>query len=171
MVTSDGASRRADAIILATGFETTSFLAPMEIEGPAGLTLNEAWKDGVEAYLGVAVTGFPNLFMMYGPNTNLGHSSVLFMLECQAHYIVDCVRHMTKKRLKLLEVRRDVMARFNENLQRELDRTVWVETGPSWYKTADGRITTNWARSTARYWWRTRRMNPTDYDGVAWPSI
>ncbi|HEY7863692.1 MAG TPA: NAD(P)/FAD-dependent oxidoreductase, partial [Thermoanaerobaculia bacterium] len=99
VVTRGGRLHPADVLILATGFESTSFLAPMRIEGSGGQSLADAWKDGAEAYLGISVAGFPNLFLMYGPNTNLGHNSIVFMIECQTGYIVDCLRRMRESGL------------------------------------------------------------------------
>jgi len=159
----DGRERPADVLILATGFRSTEFLAPMRVEGPGGQTLDEAWKEGAEAYLGITVAGFPNFFMMYGPNTNLGHNSIIFMLECQTSYILDCLRKMVRHDLRSLEVRRDVMAAHNRQLQEELAGTAWAATDRSWYKNARGHITNNWSGTTLRYWWLTRHADLTDF--------
>ncbi len=166
VVTRDGVARRADVLILATGFETTSFLAPMRIEGAGGQSLDDAWKQGAEAYRGISVAGFPNLFLMYGPNTNLGHNSIIFMLECQTTYIIDCLRQMRERGLTAIDVRRSALRDFNAKLQRELAATVWTRTDHSWYKTKSGRITNNWSGSTLRYWWETRRADLRAYDSV-----
>ena len=157
IVTRDGRTLPADVIIVATGFESTSFLVPMKIEGLGGRALKDAWRDGAEAYLGMNVAGFPNFFMLYGPNTNLGHNSIIFMLECQVGYVLDCIRTLAGRDLAYIDVRPDVMRSYNERLQALLERTVWARTGKSWYKQADGRITNNWSSSTIAYWWRTRR--------------
>jgi cation diffusion facilitator CzcD-associated flavoprotein CzcO len=167
IVTQDGASRPVDVVILATGFESTSFLAPMEIQGLAGRSLRVDWERGAKAYLGISVAGFPNFFMLYGPNTNLGHNSIIFMLECQTGYIVRCIRAILERPLRYLDVRREVMDAYNARLRVELERTVWAATGKSWYKTEDGTITNNWSGSTLRYWWRTRRVAWRDYEEVA----
>ena len=159
IVTRDGRSVPADVIIFATGFESTAFLVPMRIEGLEGRVLEEVWKDGAEAYLGVSVAGFPNFFMLYGPNTNLGHNSIIFMIECQVRYIMDCLRALAERDLAWLDVRTDVMRSYNERLQAILARSVWAKVGKSWYKRADGRITNNWSGSTVEYWWRTRRAD------------
>lgn len=163
VVTRDGRSVRADVVIHATGFESTSFLAPMEIQGLGGRSLGDDWKDGARAYKGITVAGFPNLFLMYGPNTNLGHNSIIFMIECQATYILDCLRQMRARGLRVIDLRPQVMAAFDARTQRELQRTVWAVTGKSWYKNEDGRITNNWSGTTLRYWWSTRRANLSDY--------
>ncbi|MBI3770276.1 MAG: NAD(P)/FAD-dependent oxidoreductase [Deltaproteobacteria bacterium] len=159
IVTRDGRSFPVDVIIFATGFESTSFLAPMHVEGLGRRALDEAWKDGAEAYLGVAVAGFPNFFMLYGPNTNLGHNSILFMIECQVGYVLECIRALESRQLKCLDVRPEAMRTYNEQLRRILDATVWARTGKSWYKRADGRITNNWSGTTTEYWWRTRHID------------
>ena len=167
VVTRDGRTLPVDVVILATGFESTSFLAPMAIAGLDRRSLESEWKEGAQAYLGMSVAGFPNFFMMYGPNTNLGHNSIIFMIECQARYVVDCVEQLVARNLKYLDLRRDVMAAYNARLQEELGRTVWAATGKSWYKTEDGRITNNWSGTTTRYWWRTRRADLSCYHQVA----
>jgi cation diffusion facilitator CzcD-associated flavoprotein CzcO len=159
LVTCDGRVHPADVVILATGFESTAFLAPMAIEGLGGRALTDEWKEGARAYLGMTVAGFPNFFMMYGPNTNLGHNSIIFMIECQTRYIIDCVRQLFGRRVDSIDLRADVMESYNAKLQEELSRTVWSATGKSWYKTSDGKITNNWSGTTARYWWKTRRAD------------
>ena len=163
IVTRGGKHYSADTIIFATGFDTTSFLSPIEITGTGGVTLDEAWADGAEAYLGISVAGFPNLFLMYGPNTNLGHNSIIFMIECQTRYILDCLAHMSANGVRAMTVRSDVQQRYNAELRADLDNTVWARVAKSWYHHANGRITNNWPRSTPAYWWRTRRADPSDY--------
>jgi len=157
VVTRDGAVHPADVIVYGTGFETTSFLAPIEIEGQGGRKLHEVWRDGAEAYLGVCTSGFPNLFLLYGPNTNLGHNSILFMIEAQVRYVVECIEELRRSGRAWLEVRADAQERFNEEVQRALAGTVWATGCGSWYKTAAGRVTNNWKGFTLEYWWRMRR--------------
>ena len=164
LTTTDGATRDVDAILFATGFDTTSFLAPLEIEGRGGVKLREAWKDGAEAHLGITVAGFPNLFLLYGPNTNLGHNSILFMIESQVHYIVQCLRELDRRSAAWLEVRRPAMLRSNAELQQALAKTSWSAGCGSWYKTASGKITNNWKGFTTEYWWRTRRPDFADFE-------
>jgi cation diffusion facilitator CzcD-associated flavoprotein CzcO len=162
-VTADGRTRPVDAVILATGFETTGFLVPMRIEGRDGRVLEDVWKNGAEAYLGLTVAGFPNFFMLYGPNTNLGHNSIIFMLECQVGYIMACIEALRSRDLAWIDVRPEVMQRFNAALQSILERSVWARTDHSWYKRADGRITNNWSSSCVSYWWQTRRPDLRHY--------
>ena len=103
------------------------------------------------------MSGFPNFFMTYGPNTNLGHNSIIFMIECQTRYILQCIERLRKGDLAYLDLRSEVQAAFNEKIQAELQRTVWAETDHSWYKDEAGRITNNWSGTTTRYWWKTRK--------------
>jgi cation diffusion facilitator CzcD-associated flavoprotein CzcO len=157
IATRDGETRELDAIILATGFESTKFLAPMEIHGLEGRSLEKEWEEGAQAYLGLTVPGFPNFFMTYGPNTNLGHNSILFMIECQAGYILQCIERLRRGDIDLLDLRPEVMRTWGARIQAELGRTVWSQTDHSWYKNEAGRITNNWAGTTTRYWWQTRK--------------
>jgi cation diffusion facilitator CzcD-associated flavoprotein CzcO len=141
----------ADVIIYATGFHATDFLAPMAITGSGGRDLRDEWKGGAHAYLGVTVSGFPNLFMLYGPNTNLGHNSILVMIEAQVGYVIDAIRKLDARGARRLDVKRAVMDEYNRWLQRDLAKSVWAADKQSWYKLADGTITNNWPHSTIRY--------------------
>jgi cation diffusion facilitator CzcD-associated flavoprotein CzcO len=158
VVTKSGDEIAVDVVIFATGFESTEFLSPMEIQGMEARSLHEGWKEGAEAYLGITVSGFPNFLMMYGPNTNLGHNSIIFMIECQSRYIVGYIRSLFERNLRYLDLRREVMDSYNRQLQEELGRTAWAVTGRSWYKTEKGKITNNWSGTTLRYWWKTRKV-------------
>ncbi len=141
----------ADVIIYATGFHATDFLAPMSVTGAGGRDLRQEWQHGAHAYLGVTVSGFPNLFMLYGPNTNLGHNSILVMIEAQVGYVIDAIRQMDAAGVRRLDVKRPVMEEYNRWLQGDLARSVWAADEQSWYKLADGTITNNWPHSTIRY--------------------
>jgi cation diffusion facilitator CzcD-associated flavoprotein CzcO len=163
VVGADGREHPADVIIFATGFRTTEFISPMQITGLDDRTLAEEWKDGAEAYLGITVSGFPNFFMMYGPNTNLGHNSIIFMIECQTGYIIDCLRKLRASGGRWLDLRADVQRAYNDEIQRKLGERVWAKVGRSWYKNAAGRITNNWSGSTIEYWWKTRNADLSKY--------
>ena len=154
----------ADVIIYATGFQATDFLAPMIITGAGGRSLRDEWRAGARAYLGVTVSGFPNLFMLYGPNTNLGHNSILVMIEAQVGYIIDAIRQLAARHARRLDVKREVMDEYNRWLQRDLARSVWAADKQSWYKLADGTITNNWPHSTIRYRKLLRRADLAAYD-------
>ena len=160
-----------DVLVLATGFQTTEFLAPMELSGLAGRKLRDEWKGGARAYLGISVAGFPNFFMLYGPNTNLGHNSIIFMIECQARYIAACVAALRERQLAWLDLKREVLEAFDDRLREELAKTVWNDTDHSWYKDAAGRITNHWSGSTLRYWWSTRRPDLDAYQQVARSAV
>jgi cation diffusion facilitator CzcD-associated flavoprotein CzcO len=161
VVTGDGVEHPCDVLVFGTGFETTSFLAPLAITGENGLTLDEAWKDGAEAYLGVTVAGFPNLFLLYGPNTNLGHNSIILMIEAQVAYMVEALKTAAGRPLK---VKPAAQARFNTQLQKDLEATAWAGSCSSWYKTASGKITNNWSQDTATYMKVMRAPVMADYE-------
>lgn len=164
VVTASGERHRADVMVFATGFDTTDFLAPMEVVGRGGQRLRDAWAEGAEAYLGVTVAGFPNLFLMYGPNTNLGHNSILFMIECQTRYILDCLAKMRERGIAAIDLKPEVQARYNASIAAELEDTVWRAVDSSWYQTEAGRITNNWPGTTVRYWWQTREADLSRYE-------
>jgi cation diffusion facilitator CzcD-associated flavoprotein CzcO len=163
VVAEDGAERPADVIVLSTGFESTRFLAPMEIRGRGGMDLNQAWREGANAYLGMTVAGFPNLFVMYGPNTNLGSGSIIFQLESQMAYIADAVE-MLRRRGGLLSVRPEVQRAFASEMQSRLSTSVWQTGCNNWYVDEHGRNTNNWPGFTLEYRRRTRRLDPADYE-------
>jgi cation diffusion facilitator CzcD-associated flavoprotein CzcO len=165
--TGNGAVHEADVIVYATGFKATEFLAPMDVSGIGGRGLRDEWQHGAHAYLGVTVSGFPNLFMLYGPNTNLGHNSILVMIEAQVAYVVDVLRQMAKRGVKRLDVKRAVMDEYNHALQKDLAKSVWAANKASWYKLADGTITNNWPHSTIRYRRLLRRADLGAYE--TWP--
>lgn len=164
VITGDGQVFPVDAIILGTGFQATAPLPPGIILGRGGLDITERWSDGIEAYKGISVSGFPNLFILNGPNTGLGHNSVVFMLEAQIRYVMDALAIMAREGLDMLEVKAPVEARFNRRLQRRLARTVWASGCRSWYLDARGRNVTLWPGFTVEYWLRTRRVRLGDYE-------
>lgn len=167
LVTDDGAFHGVDAIILGTGFQATDLLAPMHITGRDGVVLRDAWRGGAQAYLGVSVAKFPNLFVLYGPNTNLGHSSIVFMLEAQIGYVMQAVRRLAAGDAAWLDVRAEVQDAFNAKLQQRIRATVWNQGCSSWYKTASGANPINWPGFTFEYRHRTRRLNESDYHFAA----
>lgn len=161
VVTADGRERPVDAVIYGTGFRTQDFVAPMNVRGPHGRDLNDAWRDGAEAYLGIVVSGFPNLFLLYGPNTNLGHSSIIYMLESQFAYITGCVRALS--RVRHIDVRPGTQDAFNREIQRRFRDTVWTSGCASWYLNEAGRVVNNWPGFTFAYRRATRRPDPRDF--------
>ncbi|MFZ5668728.1 MAG: flavin-containing monooxygenase [Pseudomonadota bacterium] len=149
--TTAGTRHACDVLIYGTGFVTTDFVSPVEVVGQGGRTLARAWADGAEAYLGVTVAGFPNFFMLYGPNTNLGHNSIIVMIEAQVGYVVEAMKALRARSAKALAVREEAYRRYNAQLQRDLEDTAWAGSCSSWYKTASGKITNNWSNDTATY--------------------
>lgn len=165
VVTADGRRHPVDAVILATGFQATRMLQSVPIRGRGGAELQRVWSgDDPRAYLGIMVPGFPNHFIMYGPNTNLGHGgSLIFQIECQARYITAAIGHMIKSGANELEVRQDVYEQYNGRLDALLDRTVWSSPGVnSWFKNSRGRVATNSPWRLVDYWRLTRKFNPAD---------
>ena len=158
---SEGVHHAADVIIYGTGFQATDFLTPIEISGRNSRRLNDVWRDGAEAYLGISVHGFPNLFMLYGPNTNLGHNSIIYMLESQFHYVLQCLERLKKN--PVLEVRDDVQSDFNQRIQQQIRETIWEKGCNSWYKTESGKNTANWPGFTFDYRRRTRHLKLQDF--------
>jgi len=166
VVTSAGLEIAVDTIIFGTGFHVTDVPIAACIIGASGETLRDAWAGGMEAYLGTAVAGFPNLFFLLGPNTGLGHTSVVLMAEWQAAYVAQAVVHMRRRGLAELEVRRPAQAVWNRQVQRRMRNTVWLAGGcSSWYLDSHGRNTTLWPDFTFRFRTAVRRFQPQDYDG------
>ena len=164
ITTADGCEHPFDVLVLATGFQAAETYAPFAIRGRGGQELNERWKDGAEAYLGTTVPGFPNLFTLAGPNTSLGHNSVVYMIESQFAYVLDAIQTLRTRALKSLEVQQPVADAYNRRVQRRLARSVWVTGGcASWYKTKQGKVTTLWPGFTFEFRWLTRRFDVESY--------
>lgn len=157
VVTNDGRERQVDAVIYGTGFRVTDFLSPMTVLGRGGRDLNDAWRNGIEGYMGMLVSGYPNFFMLLGPNSGLGHSSMIFMIESQVHYALEVIKGLTARGAKAFDVKPREQAAFNARVQERLSKTVWATGCRSWYLDANGRNTTVWPGITAEYWLRTRR--------------
>jgi 4-hydroxyacetophenone monooxygenase len=166
VITEDGALHEADVLIYGTGFQASKFLTPMKVTGRDGLDLHEHWKGDARAYLGVAVPGFPNLFCLYGPNTNIViNGSIIYFSECGVRYIVGCIEHLLRNRAGALEVKREVHDRFGEEVDAENRRMAWGWSDVnSWYKNDLGRVAQNWPFTLLEYWQRTLRPDPDDFD-------
>ena len=150
-----------DAIVLATGFETSRYLSGIDVIGTGGRSLHERWGDDPSAYLGVAVSGFPNFFMLYGPNTNQGGNSIVYILEAGARLVASAVGRLAR-RGGYLEVRPDVERRYNERLSADLERTIWTQCD-SYFRSPTGRIVTQWPHTELEYARRTWRLRPRDW--------
>jgi cation diffusion facilitator CzcD-associated flavoprotein CzcO len=169
--TRDGVLHEVDAIIHGTGFQVVDYLSAMQIVGAGGRELNHEWRAGVRNYLGINVSGFPNLFLLMGPNTGLGHNSMIFMIEAQAHYAVQAIREMRAHALAALDVKPAVEQAFGAELARKLRGTVWTSGCNSWYLAPDGEVLL-WPGFTFDYWRRTRRVDLANYQvrALAQPS-
>ncbi|MGH6996633.1 MAG: flavin-containing monooxygenase, partial [Phenylobacterium sp.] len=161
VVDASGRLHEADVVIYATGFETNSFLGETALTGLGGLSLAQAWKAGPEAHLGITVAGFPNLFMLYGPNTNLGHNSIIYMIEAQVAYVLQALAQG-----RPLAVRPEVMAAYNDKIQADLAHTQWAGACTSWYKTAEGKILNNWPATAQAYADAVARFDAESYEEV-----
>jgi cation diffusion facilitator CzcD-associated flavoprotein CzcO len=163
IVTKDGKERLVNALIFGTGFRATDLLTPVRIAGRNGADLNDAWRGGLEAYFGITITGYPNLFMLVGPNTGLGHNSIVFMIEAQVHYVMKCLKLLRRTGATAMDLRPEVQAAFNRDLQEQMKRTVWASGCKSWYLDANGKNTTLWPGFSFKYWLGTRKVTAEDY--------
>jgi cation diffusion facilitator CzcD-associated flavoprotein CzcO len=163
VVTAGGTVRPADVIIYGTGFQTLDFLAPMTVTGLGGRQLRESWREGAEAYLGITVAGFPNFFMLYGPNTNLGGNSIIYMLEGQIAYVLGALAALDEEGLDWIDVRPEVQDAFNAWVAAASRASVWESGCTSWYTTASGRNTNNWPVQTFLYRNRVRHFDLSKY--------
>jgi len=165
VVTADGMTRAADVIIYGTGFKAGEFLVPMTVSGLGGRLLQDCWRDGARAYLGITVSGFPNFFLLYGPNTNLGGNSIIYMLEGQIRYVMGALRSLDAEDLAWLDVRAAAQDAFVAWAQSASKRTVWESGCHNWYTTASGRNINNWPGHTFMYRYRVRRFDRPAYEG------
>jgi cation diffusion facilitator CzcD-associated flavoprotein CzcO len=165
IVTADGVERPVDTIILATGFRPTNPPIAHRLRSAHGQLLADVWNGSPQAYVGTVISGFPNLFLLYGPNLNLGHSSIVYMLESQIHYVLQAIALLRRADVKAVDVRPAVQHAYNEDIARRLSTTVWDVGGcASWYLDANGRNSTMWPDYTFRYRRRVDRFDVADYD-------
>lgn len=163
LVTEDGTEREVDLVVCATGYAAADYLGELDVSGEHGITLRQVWRDGAHAYLGMAVPDFPNFFMLYGPNTNVGSNSVIFILEAQARYIVRAVRHLRRRRKRYVAVRASALAEFVAKVDRWMVGTVWTTQCSNYFRAPNGRVVTQWPRSARTFWGMTRRFRPADF--------
>ena len=165
IVTGDGIERPIDVLIYGTGFRVTDLLLGIRITGRGGVEIHDAWKERISAYLGITVAGFPNFFLLLGPNTGLGHNSVVLMIEAQVRYVMSCLRMMKQRGQAVMEVREATQKGFTERIREKLAGTVWIAGGcRSWYqdqKTGESPVV--WPGSVIDYWRRTRSASAEDY--------
>src|SRR5918993_3244971 len=166
ITTVDGVSHDVDVIIYGTGFTASRFLTPMKVVGRGGVDLHEQWDGDARAYLGLLVPGFPNLFLLYGPNTNIViNGSIIYFSECEVHYLIGCLKMLLAGGHRALDVRPEVHDAYNVRIDEGNRNMVWgVSTVNTWYKNAKGRITQNWPFSLLDYWRETREPDPADFE-------
>ena len=160
-----GGRHDLDTLVFATGFETTGWNWSMDVQGQGGVHLGEAWRERPQAYLGITVHGFPNMFVLYGPNTNLGHNSITFMLERQVEYVVAALGNLGASNARGIMPKREVQESFNRKVQEQLGGTVWADPAcNSWYKNDAGVVTQNWSSHTRDYAAAVADFAPDDYE-------
>jgi cation diffusion facilitator CzcD-associated flavoprotein CzcO len=159
-----GRMRETDVIVLATGFASHGFVAPMKISGRGGRTLAEEWAEVPRAYLGMSVPGFPNLFLLYGPNTNGGTGSVIYTIEAGAHHVIGALEQLERQDAEQIEVRRETAERFDRELRAALRDTVWHTGCTSWYVDENGNDPSQWPWLWSSYRRRTARLDPAAYE-------
>lgn len=164
IVTEDGREHEVDAIICGTGFHATDPHLAQQVHGRDGLSLADSWEVGPRAYLGTTIAGFPNMFLLIGPNTGLGHNSMIYMIESQVNYILDCLKMMACKNVRIVEIQPKAQEAYNTEIQRRMKSTVWVSGCSSWYLHASGTNTTMWPGFTFEFRHRTRHFDPQHYD-------
>ena len=163
LVMQDGTERDVDVVVCATGYAAADYLGEIEVTGEGGVRLRDVWRDGAHAYLGMAVPGFPNFFMLYGPNTNVGSNSVIFVLEAQARYIVRALRYLRRRNKPYVAVRPAAMASFLAKIDQWMQGTVWTTRCSNYFRAPNGRVVTQWPRSARAFWAMTRRFRTADY--------
>jgi len=166
IVAADGMERPVDAIVMATGFKATDYLGGIDVVGTGGRRLHDDWAEVAHAYMGLTISGYPNFFMMYGPNTNQGGNSIIIILEAQAAYILSALRAMKWRRARAVDVRREVMDAYNRDLADALLGTVWHDGCQSYFKNANGKIATQLPQTSQWYAKRTKHFRMKEYERV-----
>lgn len=161
--TADGSTHPADVLVLATGFKTHGFVAPMEVFGAQGRSLAREWSELARAYFGLSVPGFPNMFLLYGPNTNGGTGSVIYTIEAGVQHVIEATRELERNRARTIEVRRDAAERFDRELRAALSTTVWHTGCTNWYIDENGNDPNQWPWTWSTYRRRTSRLAPGAY--------
>ncbi|MCW2994466.1 MAG: NAD(P)/FAD-dependent oxidoreductase, partial [Conexibacter sp.] len=161
----DGTLHEVDTIIFATGFYVTDIPLASIVTGTEGKRLSEVWHRSPQAYRGTAMPGFPNLFLLVGPNVGLGHNSIVFMIEAQITYVLGALDQMRSRGAGRVEVKPAALTAYNDRLQAKMGDTVWNTGGcASWYIDAEGKNTTIWPDFTFRFWKQTREFDAAAYE-------
>jgi 4-hydroxyacetophenone monooxygenase len=165
-VVAGGQQRDVDVIVYATGFHASEFLTPLRVRGRDGVDLHERWNGDARAYLGMTVPGFPNLFCMYGPNTNLvANGSIIYFSECEVQYILSAIRLLLERGANAVDCRPEVHDAYNVAVDEANARMAWgAATVNTWYRNANGRIAQNWPFTLLEFWQRTRELDVADYE-------
>lgn len=174
VITETGKHHAFDTLIYATGFKAANFLESLNVKGLSDHSLQERWQQGAYAYHGITVSGFPNFMLCYGPNTNIGHNSMIHVLESQFNYICDYISQLKLNDINYLDLKAEVESEYRATLQKRLSNTVWQQGGcHSWYQNAAGTNTNNWPGMTLSYRLKTRQININDYHQslLDWPII
>jgi cation diffusion facilitator CzcD-associated flavoprotein CzcO len=170
VVSADGVQREVDAVIYATGFHANDFMLPMEVIGRGGRLLREVWAGAPHAHFGITVPGFPSMFLVYGPNTNTSGGSIILYEEAQAAYIRQALEHVITRGAAAVEVRPEVEAASDRELQSRFEGTAWVQC-QSWYRErGDGRIVANWPGYMREYQEAVTHLDPSEYEFVYAPE-
>jgi cation diffusion facilitator CzcD-associated flavoprotein CzcO len=169
VVTADGRLHEVDCLIWATGFKTNDFMLPMRVNGREGRSLEDVWKDGAHAHLGMSVAGFPNMFVMYGPNTNTSGGSIIVYLEAQASYLRQALEQLSRRSAGAIEVRPEVEASSDREVQARFAGTAWLECD-SWYRNEHGRIVANWPGYMREYLKRTSTLDASEFHFAPLPD-
>ncbi len=164
VIAGDNSEHTLDTLVYSTGFKTNPFLAGLDITGKDGVMIKDHWQEGPKNYLGMTVDKFPNLFIMYGPNTNLGHNSIIVMSEAQATYIAQCVEGLAKNNWISLEVKKEVIDKYHKTTQDRLNNMIWTTVEDSWYKSANGNVPNNYPGRTMEYIRKTKKVNFDEYE-------
>lgn len=166
VVTKSGARREVDIIIAATGFQAQDALKGIKIHGLGNEELNDRWarQKGMQAYNGTTIAGFPNFFVLLGPNTATGHNSIIFAVECQANFMVKLLKPLANGRISAVVVKEEAEEKFNKQLHKKLSSTVWASHCTSFYKNEHGKITATWPGTMTSFWWSTIRPKWKDFD-------
>lgn len=171
VITADGAHHPLDVLVAATGFQVAEAGTSFDIIGADGVDLNTVWATGPQAYLGTVVSGFPNLFLMTGPNTGLGHNSMVYIIESQARFVMNALKELKAKRVAAFDVKPRAQAQFNDRLQAQIRGSVWNTGGcKSWYLSSDGSNRTLWPDFTFRLRAQLSQFDWSAFDPIAQPT-
>ena len=168
ITTKNGQAEAFDVIVYATGFQASNFLMPMDVFGRDGVELHDRWAGTARAYKGITIPGYPNLFTLYGPNTNIVvNGSTIFFAECEMRYVMGCIQMLLSQGKATMDVRREVHDAYNERVDRGNALKAWGTSGvTSWYKNPDGHVTQNWPFTLLEFWTQTREPDPSDYEFI-----